>query len=132
MKNPLFSGQFLRRKDNRRRVRFCAIVECHGVSRTIEVVDFSNVGLRVDKLTGLAVGDRLTIALTPDIAVEGTIVWLVWHKAGIRLTPPLTEASPAYQFLMDKAALFEQARVRAIGVLAQQEATKTRQSAPPP
>jgi hypothetical protein len=130
MKNRLFSGHFLRRKDNRRRVRFCAIVECHGVSRMIEVIDFSNAGLRVDKLTGLAVGDRLTISLTPDIAVEGTIVWLVWHKAGIQFMPPLTDADPAYRFLMDQAALFEQARVRAISVLAQQETTKTRQSDP--
>lgn len=130
MTNPLFSSQFLRRKDNRRRVRFGAIVECHGVSRTIEVVDFSNVGLRVDKLTGLAVGDRLTIALTPDITIEGTIAWLVWHKAGIQLTPSLTEADPAYRFLTDQAALFEQARVHAISVLAQQEATKSRRSDP--
>jgi hypothetical protein len=130
MKNLLFSGHFLRRKDNRRRVRFSAIVECHGVSRTIEVVDFSNVGLRIDKLTGLAVGDRVTIAFTPDIAVEGTIAWLVWHKAGIRLTPHLTEDHPAYRFLMNQAALLEQARVRAIGVLAQQEAIKSRQRDP--
>lgn len=130
MKKLLFSGHFLRRKDIRQRVRFGAIVECHGTSRAIEVVDFSNIGLRIDKLTGLAVGDHLAITLTPDIAVEGTIAWLVWHKAGIRLTRPLAEADPAYRFLMEQAALVEQAHVHAIGILAQQEAIKVRGSDP--
>ena len=57
MYNPANSGHFLRRKDKRRRVQFSAIAHCHGISRAIEVVDFSNTGLRIDKVSGLAAGD---------------------------------------------------------------------------
>jgi hypothetical protein len=130
MKNVPISGQFLRRKDNRRRVRFSALVERQGISRTIEVIDFSNAGLRIDKLTGLAVGDHVTIAFTPDVVLEGTIAWLVWHKAGIRFTRALAEGDPAYTFLQEQAAILEQARVRALGALAQREAVKSRQGDP--
>lgn len=81
-------------------------------------------------MTGLAAGDRLTIYFTPDVSVEGTIAWLVWHKAGLQFTNPLQQDDPAYRFLMDRAALIERAHVRAIGVLAQQEALKARESDP--
>ncbi|AGK57500.1 type IV pilus assembly PilZ [Hyphomicrobium denitrificans 1NES1] len=130
MHNPSISGHFLRRRDERRSVQVSAIAECHGISRAIEVVDFSNAGLRIDKVTGLATGDRLTISFTPDVSVEGTIVWLVWHKAGLQFTRPLKQDDPAYRFLMDRAALIEQAHVRAISILAQQEALKARESDP--
>ena len=60
-----FSRQFLRRKDARRRLKYSAVVECRGVSRKIEVVDFSTAGLRLDGVTGLATGDHVRILLTP-------------------------------------------------------------------
>ncbi len=93
-------------------------------ARAIEVVDFSNAGLRIDKVSGLAAGDRLKISFTPDISVEGTIVWLVWHKAGVQFTKPLKQDAPAYQYLMERAAFIEQAHVRAVSSLAQREAQK--------
>ena len=122
MHNLSNAGHFLRRKDDRRSVQFSAIAECHGISRVVEIVDFSNSGLRIDKVTGLAAGDRLTITFTPDVAVEGTIAWLVWHKAGLQFTQSLKQDDPAYRLLMERAAFIEQAHVRAIGSLAQREA----------
>ena len=119
-----FSGQFLRRKDKRRSVQFNAIAECHGIARAIEVVDFSSAGLRIDKVTGLAAGDRLTVSFTPDVSVEGTIAWLVWHKAGLHFNQPLKQDDPAYRFLLERAAFIEQAHVRAISSLAQRDAQK--------
>jgi len=124
MRDTVMQGQFLRRKDQRRRVQFNAIAECHGIARAIEVVDFSNAGLRIDKVSGLAAGDRLKISFTPDISVEGTIAWLVWHKAGLQFTKPLKQDAPAYQYLVERAAFIEQAHVRAVSSLAQREAQK--------
>ncbi|MBN9280901.1 MAG: PilZ domain-containing protein, partial [Hyphomicrobium denitrificans] len=74
--------------------------------------------------SGLAAGDRLKISFTPDISVEGTIAWLVWHKAGLQFTKPLKQDAPAYQYLVERAAFIEQAHVRAISSLAQREAQK--------
>lgn len=129
MKSLPNSGRyFLRRRDQRRRVHFAAIAECHGHARLIEVVDFSSSGLRIDKLTGFAAGDRLTIAFTPEIGIEGTIAWLVWHKAGIRFTHPLSEDDPAYIFLANQASIVEQAHVRAVSALAQREAIRAHPS----
>jgi len=119
MHNSTNSGHFLRRKDKRRSVQFGAIAECHGISRAIEIVDFSSAGLRIDKVTGLAAGDRVTVSFTPDVTVEGKIAWLVWHKAGLHFTQPLKQEDPAYRFLMERAAFIEQAHVHAIGMLAQ-------------
>lgn len=130
MYNPANSGHFLRRKDKRRRVQFSAIAHCHGISRAIEVVDFSNTGLRIDKVSGLAAGDRVAISFTPDVAVEGTIAWLVWHKAGLQFAQPLKPDDPAYRFLMDRAAFIERAHVRAINMLVQQEVLKAHENDP--
>ncbi len=126
MNKAPFSGHFLRRKDARRRVNCDALIEHRDVSRKIEIVDFSNVGLRIDKLTGLATGDRVTIVLAPHLSFEGTIAWLVWHKAGIRLSSPLTENDPVYRYLADRAAALEQSHERAIAALAQQQAIKAK------
>lgn len=128
MHNPANSGHFLRRKDKRRSVQFGAIAECHGISRAIEIVDFSNAGLRIDKVSGLAAGDHVKICFTPDITVEGTIAWLVWHKAGLQFTQSLKQDDPAYRFLMERAAFIEQAHVRAIGILAQRDALDAHES----
>jgi len=122
------SGQFLRRKDERRHVRLSAAIECRGISRAIEIIDFSNAGLRIDKLNGLAVGDLVTISITPRITLEGMIVWLVWHKAGIKFTTPLSESDPGYGYLLEQAAVVERAHASALGALVQQEAVKSRQS----
>lgn len=130
MRDAAMQGQFLRRKDQRRRVQFSAIAQCHGIARAIEVVDFSNSGLRIDKVTGLAAGDRLTISFTPDVSVEGTIAWLVWHKAGLQFTQALKQEDPAYRFLLERAAFIEQAHVRAISSLAQREAQKLHETDP--
>jgi hypothetical protein len=127
MRSLPFTHQFLRRKDRRHLVNSPAIAEHRGTSQNVQIVDFSNTGLRLDRLTGLAVGDRITIALTPELSVEGTIAWLVWHKAGVRLAHPFSEDDPAYQYLGSLAAILEQTHVRAIAALAQQEAIKSRQ-----
>lgn len=110
---------FLRRKDDRKRVDCAAVIQCRGISRTVEVVDFSNVGLRIDKITSLAAGDRVTIAFTADLCLEGTIVWLVWHKAGICFSAPLSEADPVFRYLTERAAEIERHHARAVAVLAQ-------------
>jgi hypothetical protein len=126
MSKAPFSGHFLRRKDARRRINCDAVIERRDVSRKIEIVDFSNTGLRIDKLTGLATGDRVTIVLTPHLSIEGTIAWLVWHKAGVRLSSPLRETDPVYRYLTDRAAELEQSHVRAIAALAQQHTIKAK------
>jgi len=124
MHDPTNPSQFLRRKDKRRSVQLSAIAQCHGISRAIEIVDFSNAGLRIDKVKGLAAGDHVRISFTPDISVEGTIAWLVWHKAGLQFTQALKQDDPAYRFLLERAAFIEQAHVRAIGSLAQRDVQK--------
>jgi hypothetical protein len=128
MRNSSHPSHFLRRRDKRRNVQFGAIAECHGISRAIEVVDFSTTGLRINKVALLAPGDRVTIFFRPGLAVEGTIVWLVWHKAGLQFTQPLKPDDPACQFLMEQAAFIEQAHVRAIGALAQWDPLRARES----
>jgi hypothetical protein len=117
-------GQYLRRKDARRRLNCHARIECRGVMQQIRVVDFSNTGLRMDGVKGLAVGDHVEIVLTPGLSVQGTIAWSVWHKAGVRFAAALTEGDGVHKFLAEQAAAIEQARVRAIAALARQEAVK--------
>lgn len=116
---------YLRRKDARRRLNCHARVECRGVTQKIRVVDFSNTGLRIDGVSGLAMGDRVEIVLTPDIFVKGTIAWSVWHKAGVRFATTLAEGDRVYKHLAEQAAAIEQARIRAISALARQDALKT-------
>jgi hypothetical protein len=119
-----FSRQFLRRRDSRRRLKCNAVVECRGVSRKIEVVDFSTDGLRLDGVTGLATGDHVLILLTPELSVEGVIAWSVWHKAGVKLLRPLAENDEVYLYLADQAAAMELARTRAVAALVQQHANR--------
>jgi hypothetical protein len=128
MKITPLPRKFLRRNDHRRRVACAAVVECRGVSRTVEVVDFSNVGLRIDKATGLAAGDHVTVAFTADICLKGTIIWLVWHKAGISFPAPLAESDPVFTYLTERAAEIERHHARAIAALAQQSTVAARRS----
>ena len=93
MANLSLSRQFLRRRYARPRLKCSAVVECRGISRKIEIVDFSTAGLRLDGVTGLAAGDHVQIVLAPDLDVEGVIAWSVWHKAGVTLSQPLAEAT---------------------------------------
>ena len=127
MANLSLSRQFLRRRDARRRLKCSAVVECRGISRKIEIVDFSTAGLRLDGVTGLAAGDHVQIVLVPDLHVEGVIAWSVWHKAGVTLSQPLAERDAVYMYLADQAAMIEQARTRAVIPLAQQYATRAQQ-----
>lgn len=124
MKRLSLAGQFLRRSDTRKPVRCGGIIECRGISRTITIIDFSNLGLRIDHLTGLVAGDRVTISFTPQLVIEGTIAWLVWHKAGMRFLRPLTVSDPIHIYLTSEASKFSVARVRAVSALAQQDASR--------
>jgi hypothetical protein len=128
MRTLPFTRHFLRRKDKRHLVNCPAMIEHRGISHNVQVVDFSSGGLRIDRLTGLAVGDRITITFTPEFSIEGTIAWLVWHKAGVRLARPFSEEDPVYQYLVGLAATVEHTHVRAIAALAQQEAIKSQQT----
>ncbi|WP_325024053.1 PilZ domain-containing protein [Hyphomicrobium sp.] len=114
---------FLRRRDERQRVNFTAILECRGVSQTVRVADFSVSGLRVDGIQGLAAGDPIQICLTPDMMLEGEIIWAVWHKAGIKLSRELDVTHPAYLFLTEQAAGLEQLRIRALSAVAKERAS---------
>jgi PilZ domain-containing protein len=116
------SRNFLRRRDSRQSVNLPAIVECRGVSQNVRVVDFSTSGLRIDRIKGLAAGDPVRISLTPEFALEGEIAWSVWHKAGIKLLPPLAEDDAAYVFLLDQAIAVDRTRIRAIMALAKERA----------
>jgi hypothetical protein len=60
--------------------------------------------------------------MTPDLMVDGEVAWSVWHKAGIKLVPPLGEHDPAYVFLAEQAAAIERTRMRAIATLAKERA----------
>jgi hypothetical protein len=64
-------------------------------------------------------GDRVTIAFTADLCLKGTIVWLVWHKAGICFSAPLSEADPVFRYLTERAEEIERHHARAVAVLAQ-------------
>ena len=123
MRPMALARNFLRRRDERHRVNFTAILECRGVSQTVRVVDFSVSGLRVDGIQGLATGDPIQICFTPDMMLEGEIIWSVWHKAGIKLLPELDETQPAYLFLNEQASELEQLRVRALSALARDRAS---------
>lgn len=116
------SRSYLRRRDSRRRVSFAAVVECRDISQKVRVVDFSASGLRIDQINGLAAGDPVRISLTPDLVVDGEVIWSVWHKAGIKLAPPLADDHPAYVFLSEQAVTIEQMRMRAIATLAKERA----------
>jgi hypothetical protein len=127
MDSPVAS-QFLRRKDARRRLHCTAAVECHGVTHRMDVVDFSSAGLRLDNVTGLATGDRVLISFSPTLATEGTVVWSVWHKAGVKLSAPLDETDSLYLYLSDQADALERARKQAVLAVAQQHVAKARAS----
>jgi hypothetical protein len=92
----------------------------------MDVVDFSSAGLRLDHVTGLAAGDHVVIAFSPTLATEGTVVWSVWHKAGVRLSSPLEETDSLYVYLSDQADTLERTRKQAILAVAQQHAAKAR------
>lgn len=128
MPQMALSRNFLRRRDPRQRVSFTAILECRGVTQNVRVVDFSESGLRVDGIQGLATGDPVQISFSPDMVLTGEIAWSVWHKAGIKLLAALDEADPAYVFLSDQAAAIEQLRVRAISAIAKERAGSVGQS----
>ena len=125
MDSPVPS-QFLRRKDARRRLKCAAAVECHGITHRMDVVDFSSAGLRLDNVTGLAAGDHVVIAFSPALATEGTVVWSVWHKAGVKLSAPLEETDNLYMYLSDQADALERTRKKAVLAVARQHAAKAR------
>jgi hypothetical protein len=127
MESPV-PRQFLRRKDARRRLKCAAAVECHGITRRMEVVDFSSAGLRLDNVTGLAAGDQVLIAFSPTLAAEGTVIWSVWHKAGVKLSAPLEETDSLYMYLSDQADTLERTRKKAVFAVAQEHAAKARAS----
>jgi hypothetical protein len=127
MDSPVPS-QFLRRKDARRRLKCTAAIECHGITRRMEVVDFSSAGLRLDNVAGLAAGDHVVIAFSPALATEGTVVRSVWHKAGVKLSSALEETDSLYLYLSDQADALERTRKQAILAVAQQHAAKARAS----
>ena len=101
---------------------FAAIVECRGVSQSVRVVDFSTSGVRLDDIKGLATGDPIQISLTPELVLDGEVAWSVWHKAGVKLSKPLTEDHPAYLFLLDQASAIERTRTLALVSLAKDRA----------
>lgn len=123
MRPGALARNFLRRRDDRHRVSFTAILECRGIAQTVRVVDFSVSGLRIDGIQGLAAGDPIQISLTPDISLAGEIAWAVWHKAGIKLLPALDETHPGYLFLTGQASAIEQLRIRALASLAKDRAS---------
>jgi hypothetical protein len=120
----LLSRNYLRRRDARRRVMFAAILECREVAQRVRVVDFSISGMRTDGTKGLTTGDPVRISLTPEIALQGQVAWVVWHKAGIKFQEPLADGDPAYLFLAEQADAIERARTLALASLAKDRARR--------
>ena len=117
----LLSRNYLRRRDARRRVMFSAILECRGVSQNVRVVDFSASGVRIDGIKGLSPGDPILISLTPEIILEGGVAWVVWHKAGVQFTEPLSDDHPVHKFLSQHADAIDRAKQSALASLAKDQ-----------
>ncbi|WP_409560802.1 PilZ domain-containing protein [Hyphomicrobium sp. MC8b] len=122
MAATILSRNYLRRRDERRRVMLPAIVECRGATQKVRVIDFSASGVRLDSIKGLATGDPVHISLAPALIIEGQIAWSVWHKAGVKLLEPLTDDHPAYTFLLEQARAIERTRTLALVSLAKDRA----------
>lgn len=124
MAATVLSRNYLRRRDERRRVMLAVIVECRGVVQKVRVADFSATGVRLDGIKGLATGDPVRISLTPSLILEGQVAWSVWHKAGVKFSEPLADDHPAYSFLVEQANAIERARTLALVSLAKDRARR--------
>ncbi|MFT3731660.1 MAG: PilZ domain-containing protein [Hyphomicrobium sp.] len=122
MPASILSQNYLRRRDPRRRVMLGAIVNCRGVTQKVRVVDFSVSGVRLDGIKGLAAGDPIQISLSPELTIDGQVVWSVWHKAGVKFVPALSEEHPAFVFLAEQASAIDRTRTLALASLAKDHA----------
>lgn len=84
-----------RRQDVRRPVHITALLDRHGLTPRVVIVDYSRGGLRIDRAFEVAVGEHVTVELLSGHRMPVEVVWAVgarsargsWERYSLGIRP---------------------------------------------
>jgi hypothetical protein len=92
-----------RRRHARRAVHIVALLHCHGLHRTVAIVDYSQGGLRMKNTFGVAVGEKVTVELCSGHRLPVVVRWAVGGQIGVQFVGVVPAGHPA-MLALDEAA----------------------------
>jgi hypothetical protein len=87
----------------RRPVRIKATLHAHGTRRRVEITDYSQHGVRLERASGIEPQERVTVELPSGLRVPMMVLWVGASSAGLRFLGPITHGHTVMRSL-DEAA----------------------------
>jgi hypothetical protein len=96
-----------RRQDVRRPLHITALLDRHGLTPRVVIVDYSRGGLRIDRAFEVAVGEHVTVELLSGHRIPVEVVWAVGAQIGVRFLGPIQPGHPAMVALEEAAKKYK-------------------------
>ena len=96
-----------RRQDVRRPVHITALLDRHGLTPRVVIVDYSRGGLRIDSPFGVAIGEHVTVELLSGHRLPVEVIWAISTQIGVRFLGPIQPGHPAMLALEEAAKKYK-------------------------
>jgi hypothetical protein len=94
----------------RRSVRIKAILHAHGTRRRVEIIDYSQHGVRVERASGIELEERVTVELPSGLRVPMMVLWVEASSAGLRFLGPIAHGHTVMRSLDEAARRYKLGR----------------------
>jgi hypothetical protein len=96
-----------RRRYPRRPVHVSALIHAHGLCRSVTIVDYTPLGLRLKGTFGIAAGDRITVELLTGDRLPLVVAWAMGSEVGAEFVGPTRSEHPAIVALEDAVQRYQ-------------------------
>jgi hypothetical protein len=98
------SGGYRARRSPRHPVYVRAILQAHGTCHRIHIVDYSQHGFRLERVSGIEPQQRVTVELPSGQRLPMLVLWVKEDRAGVRFLGPIAPGHTVMRWLDQSAS----------------------------
>jgi hypothetical protein len=91
----------------RHSVRIKALLDAHGTCHSIEIIDYSRHGFKLERAFGIDPGQRVTVELRSGLRLPMIVLWVERGQAGVRFLGPIAPGHTVMRSLEQAARKYK-------------------------
>jgi len=92
------------RRSPRHAVRVRAVLHAHGKHRRIDIIDYSQHGFKLQRVSGIEPDERVTVELPSGQRLPMIVLWVKEGRAGVRFLGPIAPGHTVMRWLDQSAS----------------------------
>ena len=98
------AGSYRGRRSPRHAVRVRAVLHAHGTCRHIDIIDYSQHGFKLERVSGIEPHERVTVELPSGQRLPMIVLWIKEGRAGVRFLGPIAPGHTVMRWLDQSAS----------------------------